>query len=52
MGLSDVSSYCCGVALRYAAYRSAAIKYETHLRPATSVYAERCDLTSVYQNLD
>ena len=52
MGLSDVRGYCCGVALRVAYSHSAAIKYETHLRPATSVYAERCDLTSVYQNLD
>ena len=36
MGLSDVSSYCCGVALRYAAYRSAAIKYDTHLVPLSA----------------
>ena len=41
MGLSDVSSYCCGVALRYAAYRSAAITYETYLRSTPSSDAER-----------
>ena len=41
MGLSDVRSYCCGVALRYAAYRSAAIKYVTHLRSTPNSEEER-----------
>ena len=41
MGLSDVSSYCCGVALRYASYRSAAITYETYLRPRPAVCRTR-----------
>ena len=41
MGLSDVRRYCCGVGLRYAAYRSAAITYETYQCLTPSKLAER-----------
>ena len=41
MGLSDVRRYCCGVALRYAAYRSAVITYETYQCLTPSKLAER-----------
>ena len=49
MGLSDVRKYCYGVALRYAAYRSAAIKYDTHLRPRSVLCRKRPYSTKMEQ---